>query len=84
MKKASILFLEEKKLPKWSQNLDSRFSSVWTQQSFVRLASELFDSVDRCSSDSWILLSRKSGHDRKIDIMQYQNISSILQESSKS
>lgn len=40
--------------------------------------------VDRCSSDSWILLNRKSGHDRKIDIMQHQNISSILQESSKS
>ena len=65
-------------------NLDPRFSSVWTQQSFVRPASELFDSVDRCSSDSWILVNRKSGHDRKIDILQHQNISSIFQESSKS
>ena len=36
--------------------------------------------VDRCSSDFWILVNRKSEHDRKIDIMQHQNISSIFKQ----
>ena len=62
-------------------NLDPRFTSVSTQRhSSGWPPGGQWTTVD----PSAILIWRNSKHDRKVDIMQPQDISSIFQESRKS